>query len=80
MKRNLGVLVTEWNEIRRTEEDYHDDVSAWGAPSECHGDVSEQFDIIRKEFVVKNGFEDEGKFMKEIRNRTCAHYVHYNVM
>lgn len=40
MINNLGRIVTIIARAEAREQDYHADVSAWGAPSECHGAVS----------------------------------------
>lgn len=40
MIRNLGKALTILAKAEAVEMDYHADVDAWGAPSECHGLVS----------------------------------------
>lgn len=48
-RKNLGMVLSRLYRLSQETEAMHEDVSLWGAPSECHGDVSRGHDMAVKE-------------------------------
>lgn len=74
MIRNLGATLTVIARWQAREADMHADVSAWGAPGECHGLVSkgedERFRRARRhaEAVARRPYR---VIVREARRRGC---------
>ena len=49
----LSRLVSEYHMIQEEENDFHNDVSMWGAPSECHLDVTAMYSEEWSDFWLK---------------------------
>jgi len=64
----LGQIVGIFAKLKANEMIGHDDVSAWGAPSECHNDVTKTSEAtwIRTEKELRITFE-EAKSLTEKR-------------
>jgi protein-arginine kinase activator protein McsA len=52
---NYGEWLGRWADIDASEAIGHQDVSAWGAPSECHGDVARSYKRSREELDLEMG-------------------------
>jgi len=75
----LSDAVSEYVQIHGDNLIMHEDVSAWGAPSECHADVNKSFEKQLHEFYEKHGFRDEEHFFKVVSKRTSDRWVYFGL-
>jgi len=61
MKKQLtiGRAISVFAKLESDEIIMHDDVSAWGAPSECHADVSRGYEKRYLEAELEAGFTEK---------------------
>ncbi len=76
---NLGELISRFARIDADAVLMHEDVHAWGAPSECHDDVSRSTDRAWEELEKEVGMDFASLIRKAEKTTGGGFYVrHYS--
>lgn len=74
---SLSVAASRLYRLHSNEHSAYEEASAFGAPSECNGDISKGFDRDRLKVALAAGFTTVDALYDAIRARTSDRWVHF---
>ena len=79
MRKPLSAACSEVRKLARERAAAHDDIRAFGAPSECYDDVRRSYERALLEIVKRHGFLNVEIFYDVVVARTSGKWAHFNL-